>query len=158
MTTSNITLISSDNVSFVVSLNVITTFSAVIRDMLSDVSDEITTIPLSNIDSIELSKIIHFCEYHLQHPEINIKDYRKNSDLKITNSFDNEISGNVDGSEIDSQCKLMRDANFLNIKPLVRLMSIKIASMIKGKNAEEIKTLLKIPDVPNEQAIPMIIS
>ena len=46
--------------------------------------------------------------------------------------------------ELDPLCALVMAANYLDIKPLLELTAAKIASNIKGKSVDEVRTIMGI--------------
>jgi hypothetical protein len=135
-----INVMTCDGEMVVVNKRLIFKYSSVIKDMVSDMTGD-DIVPLANINVNEFKKIITFCEFMEEHPQINVKDYREN--LKITNDFLDEFTGKTDCSETKEQCNLFSKANFLNVKPLVRVMAVKLASMVKNMSDDEIRNFVK---------------
>ena len=52
----------------------------------------------------------------------------------------------INNCDVETILQLMNAANFLQINSLLDLTSAKIASMIKGKNSEEIRRILNMED------------
>ncbi|KAA8528772.1 hypothetical protein F0562_036127 [Nyssa sinensis] len=88
-------------------------------------------IPLPNVTSKILSKVIDYCKKHVETPK-SLDD-----DLK---AFDAEFVNVDDGTVFD----LILAANYLDIKSLLDLTCQAVAEMIKGKTAEEIRVIFNI--------------
>ncbi|KAM0014530.1 putative S-phase kinase-associated protein [Helianthus debilis subsp. tardiflorus] len=87
-----------------------------------------TSIPLPNITSKILSKVIEHCKKHVETPNSNEKATK--ADLK---SFDFDFVKADQGTLFD----LILAVNYLNIKGLLDLIYQTVADMIKGKTPEE---------------------
>ncbi|KAF5786277.1 putative S-phase kinase-associated protein [Helianthus annuus] len=104
-----IILKSSDGETFEVEESV-TLESQTIKHMIEDDYAD-TTIPLPNVTSNILSKVIEYCKKHVNSPN----NPPPEDDLK---AFDADF---------------VKDANYLNIKSLLDLTCQTVADMIKGK-------------------------
>ncbi|CAK9174887.1 unnamed protein product, partial [Ilex paraguariensis] len=89
-----------------------------------------TTIPLTNVDSKTLVKVIEYCKKHANET-ITSKDLKK---------FNSEF---VDEDQAILYNVLMA-ANFLRNKDLLNILCEKVANMIKGKSPEEIRKTFNI--------------
>ncbi|CAE6927289.1 sconC [Symbiodinium sp. CCMP2456] len=103
-------------------------------------------IPLPNVKTAILSKVIDYCKYHKDNPPEEIQ-----KPLKSTNLVECGVS------EWDNEYvlfELILAANYLDIKSLLDLTCAKVASMIKGKNTEEIRKQFNIVNdfTPEEEA------
>ncbi|PWA64557.1 Skp1 domain-containing protein [Artemisia annua] len=127
-----IVLKSADNEMFEID-EIVALESQAIKNMIEDECAD-NVIPLDNIDSKTLSKIIEYCKKHAESPK---KDEKAVEDLK---SFDAEFA-KVDMPLIQD---ILMAANFLNIDNLIGLMCRTIADRIKGKTPEEIRKILNI--------------
>ncbi|KAG2352823.1 Skp1 family, dimerization domain-containing protein [Suillus spraguei] len=111
-------LVTSDNVEFVVDKEVVER-SALLRDFIS----EGESVPLANVSSTVLSKVIEYCEHH-----------RRTTDI-----------GEWDQEFMTVDHKMLFDiiiaANYLNIKSLLELGCKVVANLIKGKTPDEIRRL-----------------
>ncbi|VAI23874.1 unnamed protein product [Triticum turgidum subsp. durum] len=101
-------------------------------------------IPLPNVDSKILSKVIEYCK---KHSSTSTAAAAPTEDLK---SFDAEFI-KVDQNTLFD---LILAANYLNIKGLLDLTCQTVADMIKGKTPEEIRKTFNIKNdfTPEEEA------
>lgn len=112
--------------------------SSLINNMLEDDEDDVVEIPL-NYDHNEIEKIINFCNNFAIDPykyenralskgkainSSNIDTYVSEWYVNFVKSINNE--------------KYVEIANFLDIRPMVELLCLNIACMMKGKTTEEI--------------------
>ena len=99
-------------------------------------------IPLINMKSKVLGKVIEFCKYHTENGPM--KDIEK--PLKSPNM--EEVVDEWDASYINVDQELLFEiilgANYMDIKSLLDLSCAKVASMIKGKSPEEIRKTFNI--------------
>ena len=101
-----------------------------------------TEIPLPNVTGGTLTRIIEFCEYYEQEPMKQIP-----RPLPSSGAFEDVVNGWCN-QFISSFCtkealfELIQAAHYMDIPPLLELGCAKIASMIRGKNIAEIKTIM----------------
>lgn len=142
----SIVLETSDDVQLRVPLRV-AMMSVFIKSVIGDDDiDEDTTIPLPNVRSSILKKVIEFCTHYLtpgqKMPRI----------AKPLISEDLSQCGipawYVDF--VDQEQVVLFDfilaAEYLNIEPLLDLTCAKVGSMIKGKTTDEIRSVFNIAD------------
>ncbi|XP_044949476.1 SKP1-like protein 1 isoform X2 [Hordeum vulgare subsp. vulgare] len=112
------------------------TISLLIEDDCAD-----SAIPLPNVDSKILFKIIEYCKKHVQATAVPAEDLKR---------FDAEFV-KVDQNTLFD---LILAANYLNIKGLLDLTCQTVADMIKGKTPEEIRKTFNIVNdfTPEEEA------
>ncbi|KAL0573253.1 hypothetical protein V5O48_008700 [Marasmius crinis-equi] len=91
-------------------------------------------IPLLNVSSDVLEKILEYCEHHRGEP----------LDQNSTTEWDQNLIAQVD---IEMLKKIIIAANYLDMKPLLDLGTKRIADMIKGKTPAQISTLFNVPSV-----------
>ncbi|PVU86045.1 hypothetical protein BB559_005626 [Furculomyces boomerangus] len=115
--------------------------SALIKSMLEDVGESDDPIPIPNVNSEVLKKIIEYCEYHKNDvvPAADTYDDAANISDKIS-PWDKNFM-NVDQEML---FELLTASNYLDIKPLLDLGCKTVANMMKGKSAEEIRKLFNI--------------
>jgi S-phase kinase-associated protein 1 len=101
-------------------------------------------IPLPNVTGGTLSRIIEFCEYYDETPMKQIP-----RPLPTLGTFE-DVVNEWYNQFISSFCtkealfELIQAAHYMDIPPLLELGCAKIASMIRGKNITEIKTILDL--------------
>jgi len=134
-----ITLLSSDGKSVQVTEKQ-ACMSMTISNMLEDVDDSDEPIPLMNVSSEILEKVVKFCEKYENEPqelsEREEVEYREKSITGWDKSF-------VD-VPLSTLFEMILAANFLDIKLMLNLTCKAVADMIKGKTPEEIKTLFGV--------------
>lgn len=109
-----------------------------IRNLIDDLGiedDQDTVIPLPQITSNILEKVIAFAEYHKNDPpptEDNIEDKEK--------CLDDVCTWDVDFLKVDQATlfEYITAANYLDIKMLLSVTCKTVAKMIKGKSPEDI--------------------
>merc|ERR1719162_125419 len=97
-----------------------------------------TEIPLPNVKSEVLKKVIEFCEHHLAEPMTEVE-----KPLKSQNMADVVQKWFADLEQV-LLFELILAANYMDIKPLLDLTCATVASMIKGKTPEEIRSTFNI--------------
>ncbi|KAL1810983.1 hypothetical protein DCAR_0623082 [Daucus carota subsp. sativus] len=127
--TKMIVLKSSDNETFEVD-EAVALESQTMKHMIEDDCAN-TTIPLPNVSSKILAKVIEYCKKHVES--------RSAADDELK-SFDAEFIKVDQGTLFD----LILAANYLNIKSLLDLTCQAVADMIKGKTPEEIRKTFNI--------------
>lgn len=90
----------------------------------------VTEIPLPNVKSQVLTKVIEFCTHHLQEPMSEIE-----KPLKSAIMADVVQKWYADFVNLEQVLlfELILAANYMDIKPLLDLTCATVASMIKGK-------------------------
>merc|ERR1719223_1400500 len=109
-------------------------------------------IPLPNVKTAILSKVVDYCKYHKDNAPEEIQ-----KPLKSTNLIECGVSEwDAEFVEVEKEVlfELVLAANYLDIKSLLDLMCAKVASMIKGKCTEEIRKTFDIVNdfTPEEEA------
>lgn len=90
---------------------------------------EAQEIPLLNVHSATLSKVLAWCTYHVTNPMATIeKPIRSSNIASLVSAWDAEFV-NVDQGLL---FELILAANYMNVKGLLDLTCTKVASMIKG--------------------------
>ncbi|KAI5596687.1 hypothetical protein POPTR_002G018700v4 [Populus trichocarpa] len=138
------TLKSSDGEAFEVD-EAVALESQTIKHMIEeDCADN--AIPLPNVTSKILSKVIEYCKKHVETPKSDDRPSSADDDLK---SWDAEFV-KVDQATLFD---LILAANYLNIKNLLDLTCQTVADMIKGKTPEEIRKTFNIKNdfTPEEE-------
>ncbi|KAF0985013.1 hypothetical protein FDP41_000052 [Naegleria fowleri] len=148
--TKQVELQSKDKQSFKVDRDVIL-MSGLVKDMLEEGDeDDCPIIPVPNVDSKPLQKVIEYCQYHHKEPAQEIEKPLKGKIEDVICDWDKKFL------EIDQSLliELIMAANYLNIKDLLDLTCAKVASMIKGKSPEQIREMFGIENdfTPEEEA------
>lgn len=108
-------------------------------------------IPLPNVKSEILRKVIEFCEHYRTEPMSEIE-----KPLKSANMTDVVQTWYSDFVELEQVVlfELILAANYMDIKPLLDLTCATVASMIKGKSPEDIRATFNITNdfSPEEEA------
>jgi S-phase kinase-associated protein 1 len=105
-------------------------------------------IPLPNVDSRTLSKVIEYCKHHVAEAGASsaASDNNKGEEVK---TWDAQFM------EVDQATlfDLIMAANYLNIKGLLDLTCQTVANMIKGKTPEQIRQTFNIKNdfTPEEE-------
>jgi hypothetical protein len=113
--------------------------SVTIRNMLEDSEDDGKIIPLSCIDYYTLMKIAEYCDNF--HAFTKLED---NSPEKV--QMQQMIQGFMDTMNMDQLISVLNGVNFLDISILLDQLCQRIADMISGKSAKEIRVILNIPE------------
>lgn len=122
----SVKLQSSDDVVFDVSPDV-ANMSQVIADMLRDVGTDVI-VPVPNVTSATLAKVIEYCKYHLENPSTEVTTRISPWDAQFCN---------VDNTMLFS---LILAAHGMKISTLLDLTCMTVANMIQGKTPEEVRT------------------
>ncbi|XP_058734530.1 SKP1-like protein 1A [Vicia villosa] len=130
-----INLKSSDGEIFVID-EAVALESQTIKHMIEDDCADETGIPLPNVTSMILAKVIEYCNKHV---DAGKSDGRSVDEDEIKN-WDAEFV------KVDQQTlfDLILAANYLDIKSLLDLTCKTVADMIKGKTPEEIRKTFNI--------------
>lgn len=105
------------------------------------------TIQLPNITETTFLKVLEYVRYNWDKEEEEIeKPLKDKLENVIKDKFNKifSISLYSGGSNIELLVDVLNAANYLNIHSLLHLCAAKIASIMKGKSAEEIRTLFDI--------------
>ena len=109
--------------------------SKVLKEMMNDYP-EASEIPLNEVDGPTLFKVVDYLsKYKDEEPRIVEKPLKSN-DLKEV--LQNDWEYNFLNIKNDAIISLMKASNFLDIKPLLELIAVKIACDIRGTTTESI--------------------
>ncbi|MED6220484.1 SCF ubiquitin ligase complex protein SKP1b [Stylosanthes scabra] len=140
--TRKITLKSSDGEAFEVD-EAVALESQTIKHMVEDDCAD-SGIPLPNVTSKILAKVIEYCKKHVE--AANAEEKPNEEELK---------TWDADFVKVDQATlfDLILAANYLNIKSLLDLTCQTVADMIKGKTPEEIRKTFNIKNdfTPEEE-------
>ena len=137
VSTPTIHLVSQEGEKFKVSLD-IAKMSELVKTMFDtdQPEDEIQEMPLPNVKSSILSKVIEFLTHYKGEPMTEIEKPLKSS---IMNEVVQEWYADFINVEQETLFELILAANFMDILPLLELSCATVASMVKGKTPEEIR-------------------
>ena len=136
----NVSLISSDNVK--VSIDEASAQrSNLLKGLLQDY-DESADIAMPDIRGDVLKKIVEYLIHYKEgEPKEIPKPLPSANLLEVTDEWDVNFINSLD---LDSTFDMIQAANYMDIKSLLDLSCAKVASLMKGKSAEEIRTMFNI--------------
>ncbi|KDN53241.1 putative negative regulator sulfur controller-3 [Tilletiaria anomala UBC 951] len=124
--------------------------SVLIKQMLEDIGESDQAIPLPNVSSQVLKKVLEYCEHHRADPTPTVEEAEE-SRKRVTDigEWDQKFI-NVDQEML---FEIILAANYLDIKPLLDVGCKTVALMIKGKTPDEIRKLFNIQNdfTPEEE-------
>ncbi|OBZ69090.1 Suppressor of kinetochore protein 1 [Grifola frondosa] len=136
-------LVTSDNEQFTVDKEVAER-SVLIKNMLEDVGESDQPIPLPNVSSSVLKKVLEYCEHHRGEP-LPAADAEQSQDETRKRTTDiSEWDQKFITVDQEMLFEIILAANYLDIKPLLDVGCKTVANMIKGKTPEEIRKLFNI--------------
>jgi len=145
-------LVSQEGESFDVTI-VVAQMSNLVKEMLVEDGDseDIQEIPLPNVKSAILAKVIEYCKHHVEEA---MTEFDKPLASENLHELVQEFYANFIDVEQEMLFNLTLAANYLDIKPLLDLCSAKIASYIKNKTPEQIRINFNITNdfTPEEEA------
>ena len=133
--------------------------SGLIKDMLEDQPEgEQTVIPVPNVSGRTLKYVLEYVEHHYNNKADPIEKPLKTKIEDVVSEWDKaflftDLVKNHDEKQHELLIDVIMAANFLNIKDLLDLTCATVASMIKGKTPEQIRTLFNIENdfTPEEE-------
>lgn len=144
----NLTLLSSENIKVNIDSKSAER-SNLLKGLIQDYTED-TDIPMPEIKADILKKCV---EYLIHYKDLEPKEIPK--PLPSPNLLDvtDEWDVNFIGIDLDSVFDIINAANYLDIKSLLDLACSKIASTMKGKSAEEIRTIFNLENDLTEDEI-----
>lgn len=134
-----ITLVSADGEKIEISEKAVQR-SQLVKGILEDYPDD-PEVPVNNVKS----KILEKLKIYLEHYENSEpKDIERPLSSQNFKDCVEEWDYNFIDVELDTVFEIILAANYMDIKSLLELASAKIASIIKGKTTEEIRTVFNI--------------
>lgn len=136
---SEITLQSNDEQTFKVKRDVISK-SITIENMLQDIQDSETAVPLPNVTGVILKLVLQYLEHEHANPTVVSEDKKDEKRTDDISEWDQKFL------EVDQPTlfHLILAANYLDIKSLLNVTCKTVANMIKGKTPEEIRKTFNI--------------
>ena len=109
--------------------------------LLADYSED-TDIPMPDIRGDILKQVVEYLiQYKDKEPKELPKPLPSANLLDVTDEWDVTF---INGVDLDSTFDVINAANYMDVKALLDLSCAKIASLMKGKTAEEIRTMFNI--------------
>lgn len=130
----DVKLISSDNKVFNVSKE-IGRKSELIKNIIEDLDQDIE-IPLQQVKSDTLEKVLEYCTHYKD------TSFIENKDLENINEWDKSYI-NVDQETLND---IILAANFMNIPDLLELSCKTVANQLKNKSLDEIREFFGMPE------------
>lgn len=116
-----------------------------------DNSDTVIEVPIPNVSSKVLEKVIEFCTHYQKEPMMAVSTPLKSSKIEdiVQPWYVNFVT--LDQAML---FELVTAANYMDIKPLLDLTCLAVAVYIKGKSAEELRSIFNLSDdfTPEEEA------
>ena len=141
-----IKLTSNDGESFEVDQEVAKK-SEVIREMLENCDDCSESVPLPNISSSQLEKVVEWMNRH-KDDVLNYKNEEKDYTSDNIPEWDKKFFQLSQTELFD----LILAANYLDIKDMLDLLAKSVANMMNGKTAHEIRVMFEIEcDLSDEE-------
>ncbi len=147
----NIKLQSCDNEIFIIDFEVAkcsATIKTMVDDLGLDEGDE-EIVPLPNVNSAILRKVIQWATFHKDDPVPTEDEENKEKRTDDISSWDSDFLKVDQGTLFE----LILAANYLDIKGLLDVTCKTVANMIKGKTPEEIRKTFNIKNdfTPEEE-------
>lgn len=115
--------------------------STLLKEVLNDYSED-KDVSISDVKGDILKKCVEYLTHYKDTEPSEIpKPLPSANLLDVTNEWDVAF---INGIDLDSTFDLINAANYMDIKPLLDLACAKIASIMKGKSAEEIRSIFNI--------------
>lgn len=111
--------------------------SKLLENLLEDVGENENVIPLDNISSEVLNKILEWCEYHKNEKNLETKE-ELDKYVKELGEWDKKF---ID-FEKEMLIEMILGSNYMDIKALLEILCWQVSTYIKGKSPEEIKEFL----------------
>jgi S-phase kinase-associated protein 1 len=116
--------------------------SKLLVGLLEDFKEDNADIPMPDIKGDVLKKVVEYLEnYKDKDPKEIPKPLPSENLVDVTDQWDVDYINSVD---LDTTFDIINAANYMDIKPLLDLSCAKIASLMKGKTADEIRTMFNI--------------
>ena len=124
--------------------------SFLLKGLLQDYSDD-NEIPMPDIKGDILKKCVEYMtHYKDSEPREIPRPLPSPNLLEVTDEWDVNF---ISGIDLDSVFDVINAANYLDLKPLLDLSCARIASIMKGKSAEEIRSIFNLENDLTEDEI-----
>ena len=115
--------------------------SSLMKGLIQDYTEN-SDIPMPDIRGEVLKKVVEYLtHYNESDPKEIPRPLPSANLLDVTDEWDVTFINSVD---LDTTFDIINGANYMDIKPLLDLSCAKIASLMKGKTAEEIRQMFNI--------------
>ena len=116
--------------------------SHLLKGLMTDFNSSQEPIPIPDIKADILNKVVEYLTYYKgKNPKDIPKPMPSDNLSEIIDEWDVKF---INGIELDSVFDLINAANYMDIPSLLDLSCAKIASLLKGKTAQEIRTMFNI--------------
>ena len=141
MDSANLVLVSSDNQKIEIDSESAQK-SHLLKGLLSDYSNQQEPIHLPDIKFDILKKVVEYLTYYKDKTPKDIPKPMPSANLsEVIDEWDVNFINSI---ELDNVFDLINAANYMDIPSLLDLSCAKIASLMKGKTIQEIKTMFNI--------------
>ena len=141
METTKLVLVSSDNQKIEIDSKSAQK-SHLLKGLMTDFNSSQEPIPIPDIKADILNKVVEYLTYYKgKNPKDIPKPMPSDNLSEIIDEWDVKF---INGIELDSVFDLINAANYMDIPSLLDLSCAKIASLLKGKTAQEIRTMFNI--------------
>ena len=141
METTKLVLVSSDNQKIEIDSESAQK-SHLLKGLMTDFNSSQEPIPIPDIKADILNKVVEYLTYYKGKNPKDIPKPMSSANLsEIIDEWDVKF---INGIELDSVFDLINAANYMDIPSLLDLSCAKIASLLKGKTAQEIRTMFNI--------------
>ena len=125
--------------------------SKILKELANDFPDEEADLPINEVDSKNLKKIIEFMEHYKNSNPKEIPKPLPTHDLKtILDDWDYNY---INGLNLEELVDLVNGANYLDVTDLVKLVSAKIASEMLYGTVEEVRERFGIKSDMTEEEL-----
>ena len=125
--------------------------SKILKELANDFPDEEADLPINEVDSKNLKKIIGFMEHYKNSNPKEIPKPLPTHDLKtILDDWDYNY---INGLNLEELVDLVNGANYLDVTDLVKLVSAKIASEMLYGTVEEVRERFGIKSDMTEEEL-----
>ena len=125
--------------------------SKILKELVNDFPDEEALLPINEVDSKNLEKIIEFMKHYEKLTPKDIPKPLPTHDLKtILDDWDYNY---INGLSLEELVDLVNGANYLDVTDLVKLVSAKIASEMLYGTVEEVRERFGIKSDMNEEEL-----
>ncbi|KAI4353133.1 hypothetical protein L6164_002104 [Bauhinia variegata] len=145
--TNKVTLRARDGNIFQIEEDIATEFGT-LKALIEEDGFSDSVIPLSNVWSPTLAKVIEYCRKHYEFR--SRPDQNSGNRLNDEKAFDDDFISDLDEAKLK---EMLLAANYLDVKGLLNLISRTIADRIKNKSVEFIRKFFRVENdyTPQEE-------